>query len=105
MVKGTNMILRRSARSGGQTIHHFLSAVVSIAGSQSPYPDSRGDCSPQFHYKRERNTIVKLIKVKKKKYYENMIDRSKGNPTAMWKTLKKIIRSESSSNMSRRYKL
>jgi len=32
----------------------------------------------------------------KKKYYENMIDRNKGNPTIMWKTLKKIIRGEPS---------
>jgi len=42
---------------------------------------------------------VKLIKVKKKKYYENMIDRNKGDPTAMWKTLKEIIRGEPSGNM------
>jgi len=41
---------------------------------------------------------VKLIKVKKKKY-ENMIDRNKGNPTAMWKILKEIIRGEPSGNM------
>jgi len=35
-----------------------------------------------LHYKRKRNS-VKLIKVKKKKYYENMIDHNKGNPTVM----------------------
>jgi len=50
-------------------------------------------------YKRERNTVVKLIKVNKKEYYENMIDRTKGNPTAIWKTLKEIIRGEPSGNM------
>jgi len=42
---------------------------------------------------------VKLIRVMKKKYYENMIDRNKGNPTAMWKTLKEIIRGEPSGDM------
>ncbi|XP_070158954.1 uncharacterized protein [Polyergus mexicanus] len=42
----------------------------------------------------ERNTVVKLIKTKKKKYYENMINLNKENPTSMWKTLKEIIRGE-----------
>jgi len=43
-----------------------------------------------LHYKRERNTVVKLIRVMKKNYYEEMIDRNKGNLTAMWKTLKEM---------------
>jgi len=42
---------------------------------------------------------VKLIRVTKKKYYEKMIDRNKGNPTAMWKTLKEIIRGEPGNDM------
>jgi len=41
---------------------------------------------------------VKLIKVKRKEYYENIINRNKGNPTAIWKTLKGIIRDEPRSN-------
>lgn len=45
-------------------------------------------------FKRERNNVVKLIKVKKKVYYENMIDNSKNNPTKMWKTLKEIIKGD-----------
>jgi len=45
-------------------------------------------------YKIERNAVVKLIREKKKEYYENMIDHSKENPTTMWKTLKEIIRGE-----------
>lgn len=43
-------------------------------------------------YKIERNAVVKLIREKKKEYYENMIDSNKENPTSMWKTLKEIIR-------------
>jgi len=35
----------------------------------------------------------------KKKYYEELIDRNKGNPTAMWKILKEIIRGEPGSDM------
>jgi len=52
-----------------------------------------------IHYKRERNTVVKLIRIMKKKYYEKIIDRNKGNPTAMWKTSKEIIRGEPGSDM------
>jgi len=51
------------------------------------------------HYKRERNTVVKLIRDMKKKYYENMIDHNKRNPAAMWKTLKEIIRGEPSGSL------
>jgi len=42
---------------------------------------------------------VNLIKVRKKKYYENLIDRNKGNFTVMWKILKEIIRGEPNGNM------
>lgn len=45
-------------------------------------------------YKIERNAVVKVIRDKKKEYYENMIDSNKNNPTTMWKTLKEIIRGE-----------
>lgn len=38
--------------------------------------------------------MVKIIRDKNKKYYENMIDSNKNNPTIMWKTLKEIIRGE-----------
>lgn len=38
----------------------------------------------------ERNTIVKLIKVRKKEFYESMINKNKENPTNMWKTLKEL---------------
>lgn len=47
-----------------------------------------------LQFKIERNAVVKLIRTKKKEYYENMIDHNKGNPTSMWKTLKEIIRGE-----------
>jgi len=43
-------------------------------------------------YKNERNAVVKLIKEKKKEYYENMIDFNKENLATMWKILKEIIR-------------
>lgn len=45
-------------------------------------------------YKVERNTVIKLIKTKKKEYNENMIDRNKNNPAIIWKTLKEIIKGE-----------
>jgi len=35
----------------------------------------------------------------KKMYYEKMIDRNKRIPTAMWKTLKEIIRGEPGGDM------
>jgi len=47
-----------------------------------------------LQFKIERNAVVKLIRTKKKEYYENMIDHNKENPTSMWKTLKEIIRGE-----------
>lgn len=45
-------------------------------------------------FKNKRNAVVKLIKIKKKEYYENKIDQNKNNPTSMWKTLKEVIRGE-----------
>lgn len=47
-----------------------------------------------MQFKMERNVVVKLIRVKKKEYYENMIDLNKHDPTLMWKTLKEIVRGE-----------
>lgn len=46
-------------------------------------------------FKSKRNAVVKLIKDKKKKYYEKTIDNNKGDPSLMWKTLKKLIQGES----------
>jgi len=51
----------------------------------------------KLRYRIERNTIIKLIRVKKKEYYENIIELNKGNPRMMKKNLKRIIRSESGS--------
>lgn len=45
-------------------------------------------------YKMERNRVVKLIREKKKNYYENMIDNNKGDAAKMWKTLKEVIKGE-----------
>jgi len=45
-------------------------------------------------YKNERNAVVKLIREKKKKYYEDMINLNKENPATMRKTLKEIIKGE-----------
>jgi len=47
-----------------------------------------------LQFKFERNAIVKLIRVKKKEYYENIIDLNKNNPSSMWKSLKEIIKGE-----------
>lgn len=44
------------------------------------------------HFKIARNAIVKLIRIKKKEYYERMIDQNSNSPTSMWKSLKEIIR-------------
>lgn len=46
----------------------------------------------QFRY--ERNIVVRLIKEKKKEYYESMIDCNIGDPAKMWQTLKELIRGE-----------
>lgn len=45
-------------------------------------------------FKIERNAVVKIIRKKKKEYYENMIDDNKNDPVLMWKTLKEVIRGE-----------
>ncbi|XP_025268586.1 uncharacterized protein LOC112639318 [Camponotus floridanus] len=45
-------------------------------------------------YKIERNVVVKLIKYKKKQYYENMIDANKTDSKRMWKTLKEVLKGE-----------
>jgi len=46
-----------------------------------------------LHYKIERNAIVRLIKLRKKKYLENMIDFNKD----IWGTLKELIKRKSDS--------
>lgn len=48
-----------------------------------------------LQFKTERNAVVKLIRMKKKEYYESMIDNNKKDPVTLWKTLKQIIRGES----------
>lgn len=47
-----------------------------------------------IYFKSERNAVVKLIKTKKKEYYENIVDYNKSDPTKMWKTLKELIKGE-----------
>jgi hypothetical protein len=47
-----------------------------------------------LQFKTERNAVVKIIRTKKKEYYENMIDDNKNDPVLMWKTLKEVIRGE-----------
>lgn len=45
-------------------------------------------------FKIERNAVVKLIREKKKEYYENIIDFNRDNPTNMWKNMKELIKGE-----------
>lgn len=45
-----------------------------------------------MEYRIERNRVIKLIRIKKRDYYEEMIDCKKGEPASMWKTLKELIR-------------
>lgn len=47
-----------------------------------------------LQFKFERNMVVKLIRRKRKEYYEDMIDKNKNDPRMMWKTLKEIIKGE-----------
>jgi len=71
---------------------------MAAAKRDEAYRKARLDTEQNWlHYKRERNMVVSLIRTKKKKYYENTIDHCKGNPAAMWKTLKEIIKGEPSS--------
>lgn len=60
------------------------------------YERAKYTCNEQdwLQFKRDRNAVVKIIKKKKKEYYENMIDNNKNDPVRMWKTLKKVIRGE-----------
>lgn len=53
-------------------------------------------CNEQdwMQFKTERNSVVKLIRKGKKEYYEKMIDDNKNDPVLMWKTLKEVIRGE-----------
>lgn len=43
-------------------------------------------------YKTERNAVVKIIREKKKEYYEAMIDNNRDDPTNMWKVLKELVK-------------
>jgi len=45
-----------------------------------------------MNYRQQRNTVVGLIRTRKREYYECMIDRNRDNPRIMWKTLKQIIK-------------
>lgn len=49
------------------------------------------ECS-WIQYKAERNVVVKLIREKKKEYYEAMIDNNRYDPTNMWKVLKELVK-------------
>lgn len=49
------------------------------------------ECS-WIQYKTERNAVVKMIREKKKEYYEAMIDNNRDDPTNMWKVLKEIVK-------------
>ena len=40
-------------------------------------------------FKRQRNEVVNLLKIKKDQYYYEKIDMNKNNPQLMWKTIKK----------------
>lgn len=51
------------------------------------------ECS-WVQYKIERNAVVKIIREKKKEYYENMIDNNRDDPTNMWKVLKELVKGE-----------
>lgn len=42
-------------------------------------------------YKKQRNTVVNLIKKNKREYYDKDIDNKKHEPKKMWKSLKKLI--------------
>lgn len=50
------------------------------------------DKQDSIQFKSERNVVVKLIKMKNKEYYENMIDSNCSDPAMMLKPLKKLIR-------------
>lgn len=50
-------------------------------------------------YRIYRNLGVAAIKNKKKKYYEEMIDNNKNNPTEMWKALKEVVRGKPERNI------
>ncbi|KAK2577728.1 hypothetical protein KPH14_000803, partial [Odynerus spinipes] len=51
------------------------------------------ECS-WVQYKAERNAVVKIIREKKKEYYEAMIDNNRDDPTNMWKVLKELVKGE-----------
>lgn len=53
-----------------------------------------GEEQDWLHFKTKRNIVVKIIRKKKKEYYEYMIDGNKNDPVLMWKTLKEVIRGE-----------
>lgn len=48
-------------------------------------------------YKIKRNLVVDLLKQKKIKYFETMIDNNKNDPKEMWKCLKTIIKNKDQS--------
>lgn len=50
-----------------------------------------------LQFKLHRTLVVKLIRIRKKEYYDRLIDHNKDNSTTMWKTLKHIVTGETNS--------
>lgn len=46
-------------------------------------------------YKKYRNEVVNLLKIKKDNYFFEKIDRFRNNPKEMWRTLKKLVNTNS----------
>lgn len=55
----------------------------------------------RLEYKKNRNTVVTVIRAERKKYYQNKIDLSKNNPKQMWNTLSQLISGKKKNNISK----
>ena len=57
---------------------------------------SEKDTSYRSRYKRLRSNVIYNLRNRVQKNYHNLVDEAQNNPTAMWKTINKVLHKKSS---------
>ena len=56
-------------------------------------------------YKKQRNQVNKLVKIRKIKYYHEVINKDQSNPKAMWKHINQLVGKGSKTTQIQRIKV